>query len=133
MKIFKVGWGYTQNAGNYENCKAYCEAEVEKGESPEEAYRKLKEWVGGKLPDPDEVRDNYHELLHLEEQKHQAVTIRTEALDAIERLATVWNLAKSLLESHGIKIEEEFPKIPELEGGLEGGDDDTEPGDDILD
>lgn len=45
MKIITVTYGRTVNLGNYESARLDATAEVERGETPEDALGRLREWI----------------------------------------------------------------------------------------
>lgn len=47
MQIITVSYGKTVNLGNYESARLDATAQVESGETPEDALSKLKTWVEG--------------------------------------------------------------------------------------
>ncbi|MCT7971098.1 hypothetical protein [Laspinema olomoucense] len=120
MKITKIGYGYTQSLGNYENAKLYAEIESEDRDaveventnepvewiSPEEACSKLRDWVHSQLPHPSKVQDLKSEAWTIERKIDQGI-------EALTRLRNKWDEAIAILEKHGITITEEFPWKPE--------------------
>ena len=111
MKIARIGYGYTQNLGNYESAKVYAEADVtvDDGTDPaiatDEACHKLRTWVHIQLPEPQNVQDLKGESRTLERKIDQGI-------EALTRLRNQWDEAIALLEKHGITITEEFPWKP---------------------
>ncbi|AFY80177.1 hypothetical protein [Oscillatoria acuminata] len=112
MKIKKVGYGYTQNLGNYEAAKVYAEIEVEtkEGADPDAADKAsdgLRTWVHLQLPDPSNIEDLKLRARAIERKIDQGI-------EALTRLRNKWDDAIALLEKHGITITEEFPWKPQV-------------------
>lgn len=118
MKIARIGYGYTQNLGNYESAKVYAESDIQLDDetdlanSGEEVWQKLEEeasllriWVHTQLPKPQTVQDLKAESRTLERKIDQGI-------EALTRLRNKWDEAIALLEKHGITITEEFPWQP---------------------
>jgi chromosome segregation ATPase len=102
MKIDRISYKELKTGYNYNNTSVGAEAQLEEGETPEDALDNLKMWVKEQLGEPeDAIRSKRSELIFL----------KTQLEEANKRVANVkekWDIASKFLERLGV-IGEEIP------------------------
>lgn len=90
----------------YGNEKIGARARVEEGETPEEAYMKVREWVEAQFT----ARANLCETANELENEIYALRRDKDLLEAQLQGARVkWGKAKGFLEKHGLTVPDEIP------------------------
>lgn len=95
MRIRFVSYSRLVGTGNYENERVSANADVEDGETPEQALDALKVWVLGQITDHESARALESRQTELQ-YAIQDYELRTE--HAKKR----WEMAEAFLKSHGI-------------------------------
>ncbi|MEG5048846.1 hypothetical protein [Microcoleus sp. B4-C1] len=102
MKINRIGFGYTKNLGNYENCKVWLEADLEDWEDPQESLNCLRNRVAQELKLPDKWHDL---ILKLAAQMAslEALTSKIESKKAeLAKAEEAWDNFAEFLTAHGV-------------------------------
>lgn len=99
MKITSVSYTRLQTLSGYNNERVGATADVEEGETREEAMGQLKAWVMGQL--------DQRELLHdarddVDQLRYQKQSLESEVEGLLEKFEWV----KALLEKHGVSVDE---------------------------
>jgi predicted nucleic acid-binding Zn-ribbon protein len=95
MIIKSIEYGKTASIGNYTTERLYATAELEEGESPEQALTELQTWVDDRLNLKKEVQDLGKQRLELTDQLKE---LQRNIGDAEVK----WNKTKAFLEKHGV-------------------------------
>ncbi|MEG4329357.1 hypothetical protein [Microcoleus sp. herbarium5] len=102
MKITKIGFGYTKNLGNYENCKVWLEADLEDWENPSESLDVLRTRVAEELELPHE----WHELKHQLAKQMASIETFNSIIESkkiqLAKAEEVWDNFAEFLTAHGV-------------------------------
>lgn len=102
MKITKIGFGYTKNLGNYENCKVWLEAHLEDWENPSESLDILRTRVSEEL----ELPHKWHDLRNKLEKQTASLEALTSEIEfkkvELARAQEAWDNFAEFLTAHGV-------------------------------
>lgn len=103
MKIKRIGFGYTKNLGNYENCKLWLEADLEDWENPSESLEVLRNRAAQELGFPDE----WHNLKDKIAQQVAALESIASAVESekakLVKAEQAWRNFAEFLTAHGVE------------------------------
>ncbi|MEG4121902.1 hypothetical protein QUA43_31125 [Microcoleus sp. N9_B4] len=102
MKITQIGFGYTKNLGNYENCKVWLEAHLEDWEDPSESLDILRTRVAEEL----ELPYKWHELKHQLAKQQASIETFNSIIESkkiqLAKAEEAWDNFAEFLTAHGV-------------------------------
>ncbi|MEG4448551.1 hypothetical protein QUA52_06750 [Microcoleus sp. N9_A3] len=102
MRITRIGFGYTKNLGNYENCKVWLEADLEDWEDASESLNILRDRVAQELELPDKWHDIKGKLAR-ETAFLETITASIRSKKAeLAKAEEIWNNFAEFLTAHGV-------------------------------
>lgn len=124
MKNYRIGFGHTKNTGNYQNDRAYIEAELEEWESIEESMDRLRSEVARELNVRGQLL-NLKERIHTREKDLEKLDRQVEAAEQkLERAERAWENFSEFLTAHGVNADtltiEDFSAMRKLHTGYPG-------------
>ncbi|WP_373534744.1 hypothetical protein [Microcoleus sp.] len=124
MKNYRIGFGHTKNVGNYQNDRAYIEAELEEWENIEESMDRLRSEVARQLNVRGQLL-NLKERIHTREKDLEKLDHQVQmAEQKLERAQRAWENFSEFLTAHGVDPEtltiENFSAMRKLHTGTLG-------------
>lgn len=102
MKINRIGFGYTKNLGNYENCKIWLEAELEDWEDALESLNILRTQVAKELQLPEKWHDLKGELATKMSFLKSLTSQIEDKKVALAQSQEAWDNFAEFLTAHGV-------------------------------
>lgn len=132
MQITSVHYSRLVNDGNYENHKIAGWAQVEEGETPDEALTKIEAWVIAQIDDERGVEDRLKQLGNkLNTARWQMERMQREYQDC----RALWQKGRAFLTSLGLEVprtyldpaQNPFEETPEISQATEEDEEDGPP------